>query len=134
MEFTTIKEAKQLTGFSYLGAVNSSAKMVKNVKVGQLTYGLYLAPAMTSGYNVCPNATIECKAGCLNTSGRAKIELYTNNSSRIIDTRIKKTKLFFEEHKFFMDWLIAELKFYQAKANKMGLKFSARLNATSDID
>lgn len=134
MKFTTIKDAKLQTGFSYLGTVNSSAKIVKNLKVGQLTYALYLAPAMTSGYNVCPNATTECKAGCLNTSGRAKVELYTNNSSRIINARINKTKLFFENHEFFMDWLIAELKYYAAKAEKMGLKFSARLNATSDID
>lgn len=133
MKFTTIPQAMKLTGLSYLGKTNNSAKIVKNKKVNQMTYILYLAPADLSGYNVCPNATNECKSGCLNTSGRAKIELYTSDSSRIINARIKKTKLFFEHNEFFMNWLKAEITLANEHAKRNGFGFSVRLNGTSDI-
>jgi len=134
LQFTTISQAKKDTGLSYLGNINHSAKLLKNGKVsGQLTFGLYLAPEKTSGYQVCPNATKECKLGCLNTSGRAGIEEFSGKTM-IKDARIKKTKLFFEHQDFFMEWLIEEIKSKRAKAQKEGLGFSVRLNATSDID
>jgi hypothetical protein len=132
--FTTIGNAMRLTGLSYLGSVNKSPKLAKNGKVSQQhTYGLYLAPAEVSGYNTCSHSTPECRMGCLNTSGRAGIEIFSG-STMINDCRIKKTKLFFEETAFFMAWLIADLKVSQQKAIEMGYGFSARLNCTSDID
>lgn len=133
MKFTTIGNAKKQTGLSYLGGVNISSKLTKNGKVGQFTYGVYLAPASTSGYNVCLNSTPECRLGCLATSGRAAIDIFSG-VTRISDARIKKTKLFHEDQTFFMDWLVAEIKAYKAKAVKLGLYFSVRLNCTSDID
>jgi len=133
MKFTTISNAKKQTGLSYLGGVNISSKLSKNGKVQQLTYGIYLAPASTSGYNVCAHSTPECRLGCLATSGRAKLEIHSG-TSRIADARIKKTQLFYEHREFFMDWLIAEIKANQKKAAKLGMYFSARLNCTSDID
>jgi hypothetical protein len=133
MKFTTIGEAKKLTGHAYLGGVNISSKLKKNMKVNNMTYAIYLAPAMVSGYNVCPNSTPECRLGCLATSGRAGMDIITGKG--IIErSRIKKTKLFHEENEFFMDWLVAELKAAKAKAEKKGFDFSVRLNATSDID
>jgi len=133
MVFTTISQAIKETGLAYLGSINSSAKIVKNLKVMQMTYVLYLAPATTSGYNVCPNATDECKLGCLNTSGRARME-YITGATKIQDSRNKKTKLFFEHNDFFMAWLKAEIIAAKLKAEKMGYGFSVRLNGTSDID
>jgi len=134
MQFTTISEAKKRTGLSYVGGVNHSSKLAKNGKVsGQHTYGLYLAPHKLSGRNVCPNATKECIMGCLNTSGRAGIEEFSG-LSMIKDCRIKKTRLFFEEQDFFMEWLIEEIKLAKRKAEKQNMGFSVRLNATSDID
>ena len=134
MKFTTIQNARTETGLSYLGNINSSAKIIKNQKVsGQYTYIIYLAPANTSGYNVCSHSTPECRLGCLATSGRAGMEL-SAGKTRTKDARIKKTKLFYEESSFFMAWLIAEIRFYQRKATKDGFYFSARLNGTSDID
>ncbi len=134
MNFTTIANAKKQTGLSYLGGVNLSAKMVKNMKYsGTLTYSLYLAPASTSGYNVCSHSTPECRVGCLATSGRAAIEIFLHLST-IANARINKTRLFFEHQDFFMQWLIADIKTNQAKALKLGYKFSVRLNTTSDID
>lgn len=134
MKFTTIQNARTETGLSYLGNINSSAKMIKNKKVsGQYTYIIYLAPANTSGYNVCSHSTPECRLGCLATSGRSGIEL-SAGKTRIKDARIKKTKLFYEQPEYFMAWLIDEMKFYQRKAKKDGFFFSARLNGTADID
>lgn len=134
MEYTTQGNARKLTGLSYIGKVNSSAKIVKNMKVSNnYTYVIYLAPANLSGYNVCKFSTPECRMGCLNTSGRAGIEIMSH-IDKISNSRIKKTKLFFEENKFFMEWVIAEIKKYQLMAIKDGYDFSIRLNGTSDID
>lgn len=134
MRFTTISKAKELTGLSYLGSINSSAKLMKNGKVNhQYTYGLYLAPAKVSGYNVCSHSTPECRMGCLNTSGRAGIEIFSG-ATMINDARVKKTRLFFESTKFFMEWLIADIKAQQKKAERNDFGFSVRLNCTSDID
>ena len=134
MEFTTIGRAMKETGLSYLGGINISAKLVKNKKVsGQYTYIIYLAPAKTSGYQVCSHSTPECRGGCLNESGRAGMEISCGRSF-IRDARIKKTKLFFEHTAFFMAWMIAEIKKYQIMAEQDNYGFSVRLNGTSDID
>lgn len=134
MKFTTIGEAKKLAKLSYLGGVNISAKLIKNMKVsGNLTFAMYLAPAMVSGYNVCPNSTPECRLGCLATSGRAGMDILSGKYM-VERARIRKTKLFFEHNEFFMDWLFAELNAAKNKADKKGFDFSVRLNGTSDID
>ena len=131
MEFTTMAQAKKNVGISYLGITNSSGKIAKNMKENQLTYVLYLMPSKGSGYNVCAMATTECIKGCLNTSGRAKMATSAKMMER---ARLIKTKLFFEDRNFFMNWLVAELKTGQRKADRMGLTFSARLNGTSDLN
>lgn len=134
MDFTTIGNAKKQARLSYLGSVNKSAKLVKNGKVsGQYTYGIYLAPASESGYNVCSHSTAECRQGCLATSGRAGMELLAGKT-KTSDCRSNKTKLFYEQPQFFMQWLIAELSAAQAKAKADDFGISARLNCTSDID
>lgn len=135
LDFTTISQAKKQTGLAYLGKVNNSSKLAKNGKIsGQHTYIIYLAPAKTSGYNVCHFSTPECRLGCLATSGRAAMEILSNNFNRIENSRIKKTKMFYEQPEFFMSWLIAEIKASQIKAIELGFEFSIRLNGTSDID
>lgn len=134
MEFTSIGAAKRQTGLSYLGNINSSAKLAKNKKVsGQYTYIIYLAPARESGYNVCAFSTPECRMGCLNTSGRAGMELIAGKN-KIKMARITKTRLFFEHQEFYMRWMFAEIRAAQNKAKKDGMGFSVRLNGTSDID
>jgi len=133
MIFTTIGTAKKETGLSYLGTVNQSSKLLKNFKVNNvLTYSLYLSPAHTSGYEVCPESTPECRMGCLNTSGLAKVELHANKTT-IKDARITKTRLLIEHQEYFMNWLIAEIKSAKLKAIKLNADFSIRLNCTSDI-
>jgi hypothetical protein len=135
MKFTTIRNAVKETGLSYLGGVSKSAKLMHSQKFShQYTYAFYLAPANTSGYNVCSHSTPECRLGCLATSGHAGMEIKSGNCSRIKDARIKKVKLFYENPEYFINWMIAEIKVYQRKAIKDNFFFSVRLNATSDID
>lgn len=134
MKFISIADAKRQTGLSYLGSINSSAKLVKNKKVSNnYTYILYLSPDNTSGYNVCIFSTKECRLGCLATSGRAGIEV-SSGKDIIKNARLKKTRLFFEHKEFFMAWVVAEMTNYKAKAIKDGYDFSVRLNGTSDIE
>lgn len=133
MEFTTIANAKKVTGLSYIGGVNTSAKIIKNLKYNHLTYIIYLAPAMESGFNVCPMSTPECRRGCLSTSGRAGMSILSGDN-KVMGCRIKKTRLFHEHQDFFMDWVIMEIKRYYKQAQNKGHEFSIRLNGTSDID
>jgi hypothetical protein len=134
MEFTTIANANKQTNLSYLGNINISSKMIKNKKVNhEYTYLVHLAPASISGYNVCSHSTPECRLGCLATSGHNMVEIFSNKTI-IHDARVKKTKLFYEQPEFFMQWVIAEIRMYQNKAKKDGYGFSVRLNGTSDID
>lgn len=134
MKFTTIANAKRQTGLSYIGGIARSAKISHSMEFShQYTYAFYLAPAATSGYNVCSHSTKECRLGCLNTSGRAAIDIFSGNT-KIQDARIKKTRLFHENQRFFMDWMFAEIRSAQAKAKKDCFFFSVRLNATSDIN
>jgi len=134
MIFKSFAQAIRDAGFSYIGSVNSSAKMLHSQEEShQYTYIVYLAPAKQSGYQVCSHATKECKMGCLATSGHAGIDI-SSGKLVIQNCRIKKTRLLFEQQDFFMAWMIAEIKRAMRKAEKDNFFFSVRLNGTSDID
>jgi len=132
MIYTTKAQAKRLTGISYLGSVNLTTKHQKAYKYDELTYSLYLAPAKSSGYEVCPMRSEECTLLCLNESGMNKMTQKLKGDV-INESRIKKTKLFFEHREFFVNWLIDEIYSAKKRADKLGYKFSIRLNNTSDI-
>jgi len=135
MKFTTKKAAREFAGISYLGSVNSSAKIMKNDVIHKVsTYGLYLAPHKVSGYNTCSHSTPECRLGCLNESGRIKIQLRHFGNSSHNNARIKKSRLLFEHTDFFMGWLVAEIQTAKTTAEKKKRGFAVRLNCTSDID
>ena len=123
-------QAKKLTGISYLGSVNMTTKHKKATAYHELTYSLYLAPAKMSGYEVCPMRNKECTSLCLNESGMNTMNM---QGDKINQSRIAKTKLFFEHREFFMRWMIDEIEATRSKAKKLGYKFSVRLNNTSDI-
>lgn len=134
MTFINISKAKKENKVSYLGGFNLSAKLIKNKKVSNvLTYSIYLSPASLSGYNVCKHSTNECRIGCLNTSGRARMEVNLTTKP-IENARNIKTKLFHENNNYFMNWLVAEMKLGVEKAKRLDIPFSARLNCTSDIN
>lgn len=134
MNFITLAAAVLETGYSYLGSVNASPKLKKNGKVSkQHTYGLYLAPAKLSGYNVCPNSTPECRMGCLHATGHTAMEI-VSGGNRIQNARIGKVRLLKEQPEYFMRWLVTEIDNKRKTASKKDFGFSVRLNCTSDID
>jgi len=89
-------------------------------------YGITLAPAGMSGYQVCPSRSKACEASCLGVvSGRGRM-----SSTRA--SRIAKTKLLFEDpYRFFM-------KLYQEvdrACRKHGSwQLALRCNVLSDIN
>lgn len=130
-QFKSIAEAQHLTGLTYIGNVSHSSKLIKTEKSQhELTYGVYLAPANTSGFNVCTGASKWCKEACLNMSGRNGI-FYDN---RIQNTRIKKTQLLMSYPMFVFDWITKEITLHKERAERKGYRFSVRINCTSDID
>lgn len=135
MKFANRSQAVKTTGLSYLGQCGSSSKIEKNSKVLNIdTYVLYLAPWKLSGYNVCSMATKECIEGCLNSSGRAGMEINSGKESKIINARIKKTRMLFENREFAMNWIFAEITAHKALSESKGNEFAVRLNGTSDIN
>jgi hypothetical protein len=129
LNYKTAAQAKRETGLSYIGATNSSAKILKNEKYNELTYIIYLAPANLSGYEVCPKRTEECTHACLFGSG----QVIMDKTNRIVESRIKKTQMFFTNRDYFMAWVVKEIEQAKAKAEKKNMKFSVRINGTSDL-
>lgn len=107
-------------------SVGNDAKTVKGLKKGILTGVLYLAPHNISGYQVCAKATNGCKGSCLYTSGHGRF-------TRTQQSRINKTKWFFEERESFMATLVKNVDSLIRKADREGLIPAIRLNGTSDI-
>lgn len=130
MKFTSLAQATRLTGLNYIGKVNNGSKHKKAYQCNELVYTIYFAPANLSGYEACPGRTKECSDACLNMSGYNRMNM---KKEMINQSRIKKTKLFFEEREFTVRWIIEEIKNARLKAQKLGHSFSVRLNNTSDI-
>ena len=126
-----MKKLLEKYGISYLGNVSQSMKLRLSEEHGVLTYGIYLAPANLSGYEVCPVSKF-CREHCLNGSGNNKVEKL-GGKNRIEQSRIKKTRMFFENREDFMRIVIWEIQKAQRKAQRMNLGFAVRLNCTSDI-
>ena len=135
----TLKEV----GITYLGNVAQSAKLRHSYYHKVSTYGIYMAPADLSGYNVCPNSKY-CKDNCLNESGHNRLEISHNKmvakqtkkkckESTINRKRVMITRLFFANKEVFMRLLIHEVQREMKKAERIGHFFSIRLNCTSDI-
>lgn len=133
-EGKTYKQWLKELNISYLGGAEHSVKALKSKKHGCLNYILYLAPSDLSGYHVCPNDKY-CKDLCLNGSGQNKMQEIAQHSknTNINISRIKKTRLFYENRELFMFLLIHEIKMYKKRAEKKNLDFAVRLNGTSDL-
>ena len=114
-------------------------KANKNIKLNNETYFLSFAHSDISGYNVCPMANkliakennpskSNCSQVCVGYNGNA------NRFKSIMESRIKKTKYFFEDRQNFMNQLVKEIYLAIEKSNKKGFKASFRLNSYSDIN
>jgi len=113
--------------FKLLTEDRGNPKIFKNQKhVEYLSAILHLAPADTSGYEVCYWRSEGCTASCLNTAGRGKMD-YVQNA------RVRKTKMFFEDRKEFFRILIKDIDTLVRVSAKRGVRPALRLNGTSDI-
>ena len=99
-----------------------NAKTVKGQKKGYLTAILYLASSDESGYQVCPMAkTAGCEDPCLDFAGRGKFE-------RTRKSRIRKTRLLFEDRALFLNLVRKDIKALIRKAERENLIPCVRLN------
>jgi hypothetical protein len=104
----------------------ANAKIRKGEKIGFRTFGIHLAPASLSGFNVCKDASAGCAAACLNTAGMGAF-------SNVQNSRIEKTRLFFKDKAIFLSQLIKEITAAVKSAEKQNLTAVFRLNLTSDL-
>src|SRR5262249_25073906 len=88
---------------------------------------MYLAPANTSGFEVCPMRSYGCTAVCLYHQGRAR------HMSSINEARLRKTNWFFRDRPAFMAALCDDIETMQRRARRNGMLPAVRLNGTSDI-
>lgn len=100
----------------------TNTKMAKNKTQ---TYGLSLVPHKlnTKGENLCKYSTKECRAMCLNMSGRAGFD-------SVQTARLNKTDFFVQNKDQFINKLYKEL----VDINNKGQKCLVRLNVVSDVD
>lgn len=104
----------------------NNAKLLKGEKFGFFTLGLSLAPAMSSGKNLCPNASPGCVAACLFSAGMGRFENVKN-------ARIARAKFFNENKTGFLAQLESEITFAIKHAAKIGKILAVRLNVVSDV-
>jgi hypothetical protein len=90
---------------------------------------LSLAPAKSSGHQVCPNATESCTDACV---GGVNVGL-SSIFPKIREARERKTRYFFEHRAEAIAQLVAELEKEQASADDNGQVMAVRLNCFSDL-
>lgn len=118
-----------LVKVSRLLGQGDNPKLMKSDKAdaGYLTAGLSLAPAKTSGFQTCPNASKGCMKACIFTSGMGGI--FRN----IPAARKAKTRLYFLARNVFAEMLTRELRELRSEAAEHGKRLAVRLNVFSDI-
>ena len=81
-----------------------SAKATKATSYGYFNAIQYLAPASTSGHNLCPHASAACIASCLGWfSGQAgMVADLEKDMNSVRRSRIQKAQLFMKERKAYM--------------------------------
>ncbi|MBY0525579.1 MAG: hypothetical protein K2R98_19395 [Gemmataceae bacterium] len=122
-------EDGSVVNVSRLLGQGDNPKLVKSDKSesGYLTYGLSLAPALTSGFQTCPFASDGCKQACIFTSG------FGGLFPSIPAARIAKTRAWFLNRDEFKSMLRRELANAVKAAAKVGKLVALRLNVFSDI-
>lgn len=106
--------------------LTTNTKIKKGETLGWLSFGIHLAPANLSGFNVCQWASRGCTDACLNTAGMGVF-------SNVQKARIEKTRLFFKDKPAFMAQLVKEIRGAIKSAAKKQMNPCFRLNLTSDL-
>lgn len=104
----------------------SNPKTALSVGQGYATMILHLAPAKSSGHEVCPFASAGCRKACLNRVGYGR---YLS----VQQSRINRTKLWFEDRQEFKRLVVRDMQAHLRYCGRVGLKPAVRLNGTSDI-
>lgn len=115
------------------GAVKLLTHPDENLKLthsgvdGVAGYGLSLAPASLSGWNVCRYSTAGCRSACLNTSGKGAFPVQQR-------ARVWKTKWLAGDPVSFLRVLAAELDAIPVDVwSAAGFTVSFRFNVLSDL-
>lgn len=110
-----------------------------------MTKILHLSPSDIGGPTICPMAKLaNCEQACLNTAGRGGFGIVNNNTLQaennhilpnniVQNARLNRTRLFHNNRRQFMAFLINEIKNAEKMASRNNLKLAIRLNGTSDI-
>ena len=107
---------------------DDNTKLAKSNRLRRYrTFGLSLAPAKTSGRQVCPKSSPGCRESCIFVSGFAQV------FEQINLIRTAKTHLWFEQREMFEKILRQDLDRVRGYAAKLGKKPVVRLNVFSDI-
>lgn len=114
---------------SLLAKGSSNPKLAKSDGFGWESWGLSLAPASESGFNVCRGSTAGCRAACLYHQGHARV------FQSVKAYRLAKTLALFQDKEWFGAQLKWELGRLAARtAHRRGkAKISVRLNVVSDV-
>jgi hypothetical protein len=91
------------------------------------TWGLALAPAKESGYQLCSSSTPACRAGCLYRQGHARLD------ATIAACRLAKAVAWKRHRDWFTAALRHELGVIERRADADGFRVAVRLNLTSDV-
>lgn len=98
-----------------------SAKAEKSKKYGFLDAIQYLAPASTSGWNLCPYSTESCRAACLGWfSGQAAMVANDADINSVRKSRIEKSTRFMKDRKAYMSDVVKSVQQIITKAHKQG--------------
>src|SRR6516165_3894693 len=112
----------------YPFAVNSSPKAVKAQAYGYLNAIHYLAPADTSGINLCPKASAGCKALCLGWhSGQSGMVSHDAQINSTRQSRLDKTRRFMRDRKAYLADIVRQIERQQRLAAKRGFKLCVSL-------
>lgn len=108
-------------------SIGTNAKTAKGDKEGDAyTAILYLSPANTSGYEVCPNSG-SCRQLCLGLyAGRSRF-------SNVQQARIRKTKMYFEDKPQFLKLVREDLEVFRKFCLEHNSQGYVRFNGSSDI-
>ena len=109
-------------------AVEGDAKTVKGKKLGILTGVLYMAPAMSSGFQMCAAASPGCVELCLGLhAGRVEF------TPSIVASRIRKAREYIQDRAAFLAKLERDIARLIKAAAARDLRPAVRLNGSTDI-
>lgn len=111
-----------------LHILGSSLKTEKGEGIGVLTAVAYLAPAESSGREVCPMRSLACTAGCLGEhAGRMGFDPGVKRA------QLWKTALRFGAPHYFRELVCLDIRTHAAKAARLRMIPAVRLDGTSDL-